>query len=351
MLSIRFPRSSTGVIDGQPYYENISKTKHGRITYSRYGIKLPQDSILGFKAETGFYRLFKRLGLATEIQTGDTSFDHKIYVICDHPHVQEIVQSRPELRAIVSSLFADGANHIYQDGAYLWVGGNGAFVNPSALITKLIRLKFILEKADFRLVSKWGDPFFWKALIASSIAYSVAGYGFVSFLEMNFVKETVHLNPQDILWMGLKVGALTVLFGLVAFFFIFRGSSRITPLIETSVVLILAAPFMGIQGISDFNRGLDENKATIVQSTVTQKRQVQHRGRKGRVYYTYHLGLQTKVVPEHLRNQFPFEIDVTSSFFSSVAEGSAIESEVYPGRLGFPWINSLKVAPRVASDY
>lgn len=63
-------------------------------------------------------RLGKRLGIAEEVQTGDSRFDREVYILSDTPHFARSTFLEAERRAAVEALFALGCSSVeLADGA------------------------------------------------------------------------------------------------------------------------------------------------------------------------------------------------------------------------------------------
>jgi hypothetical protein len=83
---------------------------------------------------TGFDRFGKRLGLATEVETGDAEFDDACYVRTDCPGFVESFLANDEVRAIIRDLLATGFTEVkyakYELTAY-WLGFKPEIHDPT----------------------------------------------------------------------------------------------------------------------------------------------------------------------------------------------------------------------------
>jgi hypothetical protein len=122
-----------------------------------------------------------------------------------------------------------------------------------------------------------------------------------------------------------------------------RGSSRGHRIIvESAIVLVLGLPVAGIQVVGDSNRALDDAPPALVTRTIGYCEVREHRGRRGRRWYSYHVWLAPAV--EHPAGpSLPAEIEVTRSICNRAAAGDAIELEIGPGRWSIPWYRSIRV--------
>lgn len=70
-----------------------------KITAITLGMRSPSSAWVQLSRERWTDRLAKALGLASELQTGDASFDYKIYVACDHPRAEQMEWTPRERRS------------------------------------------------------------------------------------------------------------------------------------------------------------------------------------------------------------------------------------------------------------
>ena len=94
-----------------------------------------QGFLYSFHYESSTDRLFKSLGLANEVQTGDSRFDSNIYVTCDHTGLREVLRSHEGVRKAVLKILEGKADpKLRCDGRFLSIEGNGA---PSHSVQQL----------------------------------------------------------------------------------------------------------------------------------------------------------------------------------------------------------------------
>ncbi|HUR57497.1 MAG TPA: hypothetical protein VM029_07295, partial [Opitutaceae bacterium] len=70
-----------------------------------WGLALKTPLVFAMTRESAWDRVFKFLGVSTELQTGDEEFDRKIYVAGDHPALHRLLSEDPALRQRVLALF------------------------------------------------------------------------------------------------------------------------------------------------------------------------------------------------------------------------------------------------------
>src|SRR6187431_2268620 len=75
-----FPRDPAGYFEGKPYYQKLRKSKRGTIQGFRIGATMRVPVTFRLQIEGAPDRFFKALGLADEVQVGDSDFDEEVYV-------------------------------------------------------------------------------------------------------------------------------------------------------------------------------------------------------------------------------------------------------------------------------
>lgn len=69
----------------------------------------------------------------------------------------------------------------------------------------------------------------------------------------------------------------------------------------------------------------------------------EHRGRRGRTWYTYHLQLADTREPASI--EVPGWLSVDRSVWAAAARGRLLELRIGQGWLGHPWYRELRVLP------
>ena len=294
-------------------------------------------------AESAVDRMYKRLGINNELQTGDRRFDDRVYVMCDHPHVHTILRESQRLRNAVLAAFDAGFRWIRFDGVAVRMYRD-ATTAPSKRDLAVLKAVWAAASAfEQTLPSRLADPFLWKALVIEGAIWGLAGYAIGAVIELSstvddLVKWT-HVWPRDVVAAGCVVAIVTfvVLVAVIALWM--RGSSRgHRVIVESVVVLALVLPFAAIQLVSDSNRALDDSPSLFVQDTVRRCEVRPHRGRGKNISHTYHLRLDR---PRSAKPRLPAEIEVSKPLCA--ADGERIDLEIGPGRWGMPWYREIRI--------
>lgn len=323
-----------------------------RVTFTKknkiyWGLELKTPLVFALTQEGRWDRMSKFFGLATELQTGDETFDRKVYVAGDHPALHRLLVEDAELRRRIVGLFNRGARRIFSDGRHLWVEP----VEPSHAsdqdLAELLGICGALERGEPTGRHWLMDPFLGKAIAVEALVWTVALYGAPSQVELlyrSYVlgEEQLYLDlwallrPSLMLAAGLFVG----LMGLIVLFL--RGSSRgHRIMLESIVVLGLGLPLSGIQVISDYNLGQDPSASRQDVYQVVGKWQVgreSSRQKWGRAKYYLTLAPLTAGAPPvrpYLR--------VSGANYVRARAGGTLKISSRAGRLNIPWLVRLEV--------
>jgi hypothetical protein len=333
--------SSPGTHDGVPYFEKI-RTHKKEIQGFRIGMARRSPTWVRLHPESRTDRFFKAIGIASEAQSGDARFDERVYVTCDHPHVHTALREEPELRAAITAAFDEGFHRIELDGETLWLDKRATHI-PTEVDRKrlgaLYRASATLEEEP---PSRLRDRFLWKTFVVEGLIWSILGYAIGAFAEMVAHKEDYHLWPSDVAVAGIVVAIVAFVVLLVVITLWMRGSSRGHRIIvESAIVLLFGLPVASIQVVGDTNRRLDDAPSIFVTRTVRECEVREHRGRKGRRWYSYHVWL--KAEPERDGPRLPEEIQVSRTLCDGAMGGAEITFEIGRGRWGIPWYRSIRV--------
>jgi hypothetical protein len=343
---MRFYWRKTGVdgeraTDGLAWVYRQTKNKK-RVVSTEFGMTFAHPLFLRLSREGAVDRFFKSTGLAREFQAGERAFDDAVYVGCDHPAIEPLLQEDEETRAAILELFRRDARSIYTDGAHLWVRRSGDTLPTSPELALLEKIRAGLEAIPPESFQSLRDNFFWRALLLESIVWSIAGYGIPAIFEYLFRAEPLYFDWGPVIRLGL-LAAVGIFLGLALLTWILlRGSSRAPRVfIACLVLLVVGVPFSSIEAISDANVILDHSPAEQISATVTRKFTTRNNG--GRTRHTqYHLGLQAG---ENSLTALPAEIAVSRALFLSAAKGGRVTISVGPGALNFPWVQEIRASP------
>ena len=341
-LRRRSPPKPDGEHAGAPYYLELHKDKQQKTTGFSIGMPLRAPTWIRMHVESGFDRFFKRLGLANESETGDAGFDARIYVTCDHGFVATLLRDSPALRAAILRGFELGFRRIRYDGVAIWLDRCSRPPLSPAHLDALAALHAASAPLAAEVPSRFADRFLWKALVVEGLTWSLLGFAIGAAIEQVAHREDYHVRPSHVVIAGLAAAmvGLIVVVAIIALWL--RGSSRGHRLIvESGFVLLLGLPVTGIQVVGDTNRALDDAPSTVVVRHADHCETREHRSRRGRRTYTYHLWLLP--TPEQVGPALPRSIEVTRALCGATSPGTAVELSIGPGRWGLPWYRRIRV--------
>lgn len=327
-----------GQYEGTPYTSRI-RTAKGHTKGFEIGMPRVTPTWIRLHRESAADRAFKAMGVANEIQTGDTRFDAEVYVTCDHPHVATVFAESKELRDAILAMFDAGYSKIFFDGTHVRADRSADHTPTTRDLQLLHAVWTAAWKLEDAPPSRLSDRFLWKALVVEGVIWSIAGFAIGATIEKFASKADYHLHGTPVTKTGLIVAGIAfgVLVLVIALWM--RGSSRgHRVIVESAIVLLLGLPIASIQVVSDTNRSFDDAPPAIIEATFSQCEVREHRGRRGRRSYTYHLYVNGQ-------NALPSTIETTRELCHAANSSStnAVTVAVGPGRWGLPWYRWIKI--------
>ena len=323
------------VFEGHRYNCHVSKKK-GQVTSFRLSMAFPKGVVFGMTCERSWDAFFKSLGFSAEYQTGDATFDDKVYIACDNPAFCHALKNQPRHRELLLEFFAAGFYRIRSDGNRLMIEAKREL--PDKWVVHLPEAQKLLLAALADTPSYLSDPFVWRALLVEAVIWSLAGYAVASGVDFAVHKQDFHVKPYSVIGYGVCASiALMALLMFAIVVFLQRSSRSHRILIESFVALLLSLPIAGIQLVSDLNRGLDGKPSLMATVEVQRAYEQVHRGRRGRRWYTYHMEIGPADSPVLL----PLKIDISRTVYTSIQARKPISIEMGPGFLGLPWYRKI----------
>lgn len=320
-----------------------TETNKGRIIKIKLGIPLksPKMTLL---IEGGSDRFFKSLGLSTEFQTGDETFDSRVYIVSDHSSVEKVLKEEFEARGVIFDILAEHYTKIRTDGRYLWIESSSLKEPRGEDFERLAKLQECFSVLESESTGLLGDRFVMRALLVEAVIWSVAGYALGSFIDFAITFDsTTFLDMTPIYKAGAGI-AVAIFCGLLWLsWYLLRGSSRgHRVILESALVLLFSVPISGLQAAIDLNNGLD-NSETQVTAKLARKDsyQVQSRRNRNRTVYKIWLDYEDKTLPLNR------EISVSGSTYHSVDKDHIVILNVGDGWLGAPWIRSIERGEKI----
>jgi hypothetical protein len=287
-------------------------------------------------------RFWISLGFGEELQTGDSGFDKRIYVIGDHPLVGEYLIREAKLRSLFVKLIG------YKVTSIAITGKTVRFALPEStgienILPAVQEVAESIQRIQPSVKSRFVDPFYVKALLSESFVWGILAYSVTSFFEVQVNHTTSHIDPMSLVPFGLVLSLFLTLAGIV-FLKCFLGSSSRTPRIiaESAFLLGLSFPFIGVQLIADANRSFDVSQGWVARPTIERKYETKHRRRRGS-YYRYHLELtHSSASSASLPFELPAKIQVDKDVYDRIAPNGRVELQIGAGMFGFPWLRSVR---------
>jgi hypothetical protein len=303
------------------------------------GAELDAPVWFRLQRETGKDRWFKRVGLATEIESGDKDFDKFVYVVCDHPMFARLLERSQEARGLISELLWAGITRIEYRGGAVWCSMKR---KPSEHELSLVaRLGRALAPLRDDSSSRFADPFLRKALVVEGVVWSIAAFAASSLIVTLSLPE-IYLTDASYLLPGLSLAVGLFALLLSGVWLLFRGSSRGHRLIfESALVLALGLPVAGIQIFDDLNRGLDSSEVKIqTKGTECQKRVSTSSGRRRGPRTTITHWLHVSGSGEGITLPSPVRFPGTCEY---APRGTPATFTIGRGALGGPWYRAITV--------
>ena len=224
------------------------------------GIELKRESFFKIHPETASDRWFKSVGMSTELQTGDSGFDKKVYLESDAPSFVNELGNDVFARETVLSLFKSGVTKIVCEKDWLEVHLDGERRDTDEIQHLLVSFGKWLDLIPSRKYSLFKDPFFFKALSAEFIFTGIAFYAAIEFIRYTFYglpDIDTHILYSHAIKFTLLSFAILIPFN----FSLLKGSSRGHRLIlENMFYILLGVPLACFYLVSDANRAWDKSE-------------------------------------------------------------------------------------------
>jgi hypothetical protein len=332
------PRKLNRVHQGISFNHNVTMNK-GRKTSETIEIPFPSKVVFKLTRESFWDRFFKNIGFSEELQTRDQEFDAKVYISSDHVGFFSVLRTNAELRRLAKNLLTERV---------LWIACDGHFLTYSIRLNydvtvveeDAIALFHQLKEKLPELGRRFEDPFVWKALATQVFIWSVAGYALGGAIEYAVSRHDNHLFPEEVIKLGMWIGAGASLFAFLAIWALFRSSSRgHRILIESFLVLILTGPVASAQFVADINRGLDRSQPVEIKREVERGDVRTRRNRRSRTQHYYLIFSWDKSQQQGMA--LPLEMQVERSEFDRAVQAKEITLQVKRGFFGLPWYSSV----------
>lgn len=322
---------------GNKYGVFHHKNKHGTVTETEIWVPVGKGLRFSLRDETAWTHFCATIGFGTEFKTGatpDHEFDRRFYVASDQSFFLNGLKLDLELQRCFSRLRDTGFLSFVSDGReYLKLKMNGHFVRFEAIESDL---DFLAQKMKPASTERHQiDPHFVKLMIFEAILYGLVGYAFGGYITMVWDSGIVHLDPFQVVIVGILFGVLFIFLWLALIYLLMRRSAY-APLLVTDfafagfLIIVSAGPMFA----SDLNRTMDVSPKTVYRAGIYNA--YSRTTGSGKHRRTRHY-LSLKYVANPLG--LPQELQVTDRYRFSPQQG--LEIEIRDGYLGMKYIDRL----------
>ena len=330
-----------GETGGIRYYYQYYAGSRNSPSYFKVWIENPSQGEFKIAKESRLDSFFKRMGIAIEIQTGDSEFDRDYYIQTDSVDFTRSCLSSPENRQSIKDLFAMGYTHVTHDGLLVeaklspfslpdFQGKN--FIEATLKALSQISGNMPEEAVEYH---KARTPL-WK--LKRNVAYGIAIASIMIGVALMFwAKQTYPpLDSKEMFYYSIDYFfPAFVLFLVVTVYWIKGRSSSHKDLLFIFAFALLGFPVSGYFGVMAVNGFFDTNQSTSHEVQVLKKRISQSKDSK--TYY-----VKTK---SWRKGRGSEEIQVTSGFYNKVTPKSTLVLiETKPGKLDFEWVVSYSIS-------
>lgn len=252
------------------YYQTPTTGKHARPSELRVGTAVDTPCEVRVTTETWFDRACKRVGLATEIETGDDAFDAECYVRSDTPAFADAYLADPLKRAAVLDLRRMGFADVTLENRTVtakWVGFDPPRHDRPDLVVEVAARLLVLARGlpephpdfDYRTgrhrrkwqVGLWSflvgfaattltllayPPISWGELLLRAVAVLAVGGPSFAYVSALALRGT---STSHYAWGGLMAGALLLFpVGSVGLVALVNGAADSSPEVTHDAVIV-----------------------------------------------------------------------------------------------------------------
>jgi hypothetical protein len=341
-------KTYTGELGGQPYECVYHAGSRNRPASFRVRIACPSPGDFTVGPESSFDRLFKKLGIAVEVQTGDPDFDRRFYINTNTVGFCRTYFAKGDVREAMRRIADLSYATVSLDGSTLeavcspFAAGKA---RPDGFVDEAVRALGALA-AD--IPQAWYEPRAlgmprWKLTRAG--IFVVAGLSAAGGFGL-FLWGTMAYPPLDQLAAGLfslrySVAAL-VLFAIFAVLLLRGRSSSHKELLASVSIALLGFPLSGAGGLMVLNGYRDDSPPVPHQAQVVDKHYT--RSRNSTNYYVH--------LPSWRAGHSREQIKVSSRVYQRVRPGrSVMQVTTRAGRYGFEWVDGYRLVGRAPAAH
>ncbi|MBU6375421.1 MAG: hypothetical protein KGQ59_05455 [Bdellovibrionales bacterium] len=338
LLRIQF----TSVANGLEICVKNKKQKDGSIATDLF-LKVERNIFFRLAQESRWTKLVKKLGLGSEIQVGDPSFDEAFYIASDHPGFTGALATESSLRETLLHLKSLGFFEIRSERRGIIhmerVGTPLPDDQQAPLLTHLEKLKSAYDNIQLSLSSL--DRRLGPIILLECLTTAICAYGVGSYFQLDIDRTISLLDFSFFLKSGLIIGASVFVLWLICVRLFFSGSSWATLLVTDFFWgLLIALLFGGVQALVDMNKVLDTSPTQITKALILKKYFQTTGSGKNRTTRNY-LRLEFKENPYKI----PSTVQVNSGDYYSMVEKQGVEFRIREGYFHEPYIQELVSIP------
>jgi hypothetical protein len=337
------PRTTT-----HPFFYTVRRQKR-QVSGIELGVEMPDTLRFELRREGALDELGKWLGLVHEIQSGEAAFDRTLYVVGEHPGLEQLLTTDAEWRSTVMTLFRrPDVQRLNCERGYLWLTLDapyeGADIKDDAVVADQAAehsLPALIACRD-RLARLTTEP--WSDETDPAVRHASLMYGITALLALiGAVSFFVHLNSDTVLPRALESGGVMRLATLAAVssgavlalgaFLLLRASSRL----HRVLLEVIASAMPGVWLLSydlliDYNQRADRSIASVEVRRVEEAFE-----RKGRGGPRYYVVLDRR--PQYLDSS---KLPVTRAKYGRLSVGACLSLETRGGALGDQWLVDIE---------
>lgn len=345
-------RSSEWKNQGGPRidFEYKLKTQGEKVVGILFGISGVQDCRFTIKYETWYDKLFKKIGVSNEVQTGDDEFDRLVYVISDNREVNKALTLNSEIRQAVKNIFYFGSAYSVQVkklecfNGRIWIEFttsdkvnecNVKAVIADPLLPSLKKIVYELNQFKVLSYKPWIDAYFYKSLVVLGVSTGFAINALIVCSIVFLGDFPFLLSTSDTLKHSIYIGIFSILV-LVFFSVVWLKNSSRTHLV---LVELMSIGLLGVVGtafheLRNINMEMDQDIPELKNAEL-----IKAYTSKGRKYGTgYHLVFcdWNNSCSGRIR------LKVSKSTYHFLSRYKFHNVYQHNGALGYKWVSSIQ---------
>lgn len=310
-------------------------------SYFLINIDCPSSGEFEITEESSMDRFFKKIGISSEIQTGDPEFDGNFYILADSFEFAYPIFSLPQKRQAVREIFALGFDSVKHDGKTIEAKWSPFQLDEDldhSIITETVSQLMILSKnmpAVPQSMMFLGRPK-WKAKRVA--AFAVPSVPFVMGISSLIIGSHWFppLDSGSLLLDSLRYSVPLLVFSLWLAVRLIKGrSGSHKELIGIVILSLIAFPLSGFGMEMTLNGYLDmeapsSHSVRVVHKYLTRSKKKTH----------------SHVLLESWRRRGETEkLEIPFLLYRQISPGKTVmEVVIKPGRFGFEWLVSQGIA-------